>query len=272
MVFAAGNDFLFKCYARKPRSQGIFVAVVGVIFFIVSCSLMQQMPENWTATIVWGVISGFFSVCGNIIMLDCMRTLPVGVCSTIYRLNLVPVTFGAVLLLGEKLEWFQYSAILLACIAVLGFIPRKSDKKATVAGVIFMVIAAFMRAGMGLSYKYGFLHGADEKCVVAINGIFWVAGGLVYAFYVWKRTGGAERFLPDGKVLGYGVLSGALVAGITLTMAQALSLGQAAIVLPIMQMSFLLTAVLGAVLLKEKLSFVNIVAMLCGAAAILLLC
>ena len=273
MAFAAGNDFLFKCYARKPRSQGMFVAIVGIIFFLLPCLLMKQSPANWQATIIWGLISGIFSVGGNILMLDCMRTLPAGICSTIYRLNLVPVTVGAVLLLGEHLELFQYSAIFLACIAVVGFIPKKGDKKsASKAGVICMVIAAFMRAGMGLSYKYGFSIGADENGVVAINGLLWIAGGLCYALYRRQKTAGEERFLPDWKILGYGLLSGALVAGITLTMAKALSLGQAAVVLPIMQMSFLLTAILGAVLLKEKLSFANIVAMICGAVAILLLC
>lgn len=273
MAFAAGNDFLFKCYARKPRSQGMFVAIVGIFFFTVPCLLMGALPDDWSATVIWGVISGIFSVGGNLLMLDAMRTMPAGVCSTIYRLNLVPATLGAVLLLDETLEVYQYAAIVLACIAVIGFIPcQKKGGKASAAGIIMMLIASLMRAGMGLSYKYGFTVGADENAVVAINGILWIAGGICYSFYMWKRTKGAEAFLPDKKILGYGSLSGLLVAGITLTMAKALSLGNASIVLPIMQMSFILTALLGTVILKEKLSLINIIAMLCGAAAILLLC
>lgn len=273
MFFAAGNDFLFKCYARKQRSQGMFVAIVGIFFFGVSCLLMRSLPSDWKATIIWGIISGFFSVGGNLLMLDAMRTLPAGICSTIYRLNLVPATVGAVLLLNEKLEPFQYTAIVLACAAVIGFIPRKNNgSKTSAAGIIMMIFAAFMRAGMGLSYKYGFSVGADQKAVVAINGLFWIAGGILYAIYINFRTKGNTPFLPDRKIWGYGTLSGLLVAGITLTMAQALSLGNASIVLPIMQMSFIITALLGALLLKEKLSVVNIAAMLSGAAAILLLC
>ena len=82
---------------------------------------------------------------------------------------------------------------------------------------------------------------------------------------------------------GKGILSGVTVAlmldwriglfvfGIVFFMAHSVRLGNASIVLPIMQMSFVVTFVLSAIFLKEKLTVYKFFALLCGAAALLLL-
>jgi uncharacterized membrane protein len=101
---------------------------------------------------------------------------------------------------------------------------------------------------------------------VFVNGIFWVAGGLLYALL----KDGKIR-LPDRSVLGFSALSGLFVLGIVFFMAQSLALAKASIVLPIAQMSFLGTLTLSAIFLKERLTFPKILGILCGIAAILLL-
>ena len=50
MFFAAFNDMVFKGYARKPRSHGFFIAIVGVIFGITAACLVTE-PVNWRATL-----------------------------------------------------------------------------------------------------------------------------------------------------------------------------------------------------------------------------
>ena len=274
MFFAACNDLLFKFFAGKNRGNGFFVSVVGVVWLVVALipALLGQAPADWRATIIWGCISGFFSLAGNIMMLDAMRSLDVGVCSTIYRLNLVPVTVGAALILNENITPIQYVGIAAACLAILAFIPRNQSEVKRKLGWAFivMIIASLLRAGMGLSYRYGFLHGASEKYGVVVNSLFWIFGGVLYAF-------GRERQLrpynkQDWKNLFFlGGLSGALVTGIVITMALMLKLGNASVVLPIAQMSFLVTGALGVWLLKEKLTVVKIFAFIAGAVSIVLL-
>ncbi len=272
MMLAAGNDFAFKCYARKPRSQGVFVSIIGVFWFITALFFVREMPTDLRAVLLWGSVSGIFSLGGNLLMLEAMRTLDAGICATIYRLNLVPVTIGAALILGERLQALQYAGIVMACIAVLAFVPDKAALKKGAAGMALMIVASLMRAGMGLSYKYGFSHGADQNAVVLCNSVFWIVGGAVYAIFCGRRDRERRIALFSGKTLGYGVLSGVLVSGICLTMAASLARGEASVVLPIMQMSFLLTAALGAVFLRESLGKRKIAAILSGMAAILLLC
>ncbi|MBR2356974.1 MAG: EamA family transporter [Lentisphaeria bacterium] len=274
MFFAACNDLLFKFFAGKNRGNGFFVSVVGVVWLVVALipALLGQAPADWRATIIWGCISGFFSLAGNIMMLDAMRSLDVGVCSTIYRLNLVPVTVGAALILNENITPIQYAGIAAACLAILAFIPRNQSEVKRKLGWAFivMIIASLLRSGMGLSYRYGFLHGASEKYVVVINSLFWIFGGVLYAF--WRERHLMPYNKQDWKNLFFlGGLSGALVTGIVITMALMLKLGNASVVLPIAQMSFLVTGALGIWLFKERLTVSKAMAFILGVAAVLLL-
>ncbi|MBO5763263.1 MAG: EamA family transporter [Lentisphaeria bacterium] len=271
MVFSAANDLLFKFYARIPRSNGRFVAMIGVIWFFFALSCVREMPAQWGATIFWGVISGFCSAGGNLLMLRAMRVLDAGVCSTIYRLNLVPVVIGAALLLEEEISLTGWIGILCALAAVIGFLPRKSGEKNVrdIALISFGIIitASLMRAAMGLSYSYGFAHGAERSWVVVINSLFWVIGGILCALSEPAPANKTE----SRKLWAYGIGSGILVTVIVLTMAAGLAAGKASIVLPIAQMSFLLTGLAGAIFLKEPMTLRKIAAMLSGAAAVVLL-
>ena len=207
------------------------------------------------------------------LMLDAMRTLDAGVCSTVYRMNLVPVALGAALLLHEELTVTQWSGVAAACLAVILFLPRDASiRRQETAALLMMIAASLIRAAMGLSYRYGFQHGADQNMVVVFNSFFWIGGGVLYAWTRERRTMREQSGqTPLRKLWGYGLLSGALVAGIVLTMAASLALGKASVVLPIAQMSFLLTGVLGVLILKEQVTVRKVAALLCGAAAILFL-
>ena len=202
--------------------------------------------------------------------MEAMERQSAGVCSTIYRLNMILVVLGATLFLGETLSILQWTGILLAVLAVLAFLPGKQDAGAAdgvrKTGFYLVLAAAVLRAGMGLSYKYGFLQDADRNGVTLINSLFWIGGGILYALLRERQL-----HLPGRKLLLYGVFSGLLVAGIVFFMAASLHLGHAGIVRPIAQMSFLGTLLLSVLILKERIDVMKIAAVLCGAGAILLL-
>ena len=271
--FAAFNDFVFKLFARKPRSRGIFIFVIGVIMTAVQMILLRDWwGQSWKATVLWGVICGFCSVVGNILLIESMSRLSAGVCSTVYRLNLALVIPLAVLCFHESPIWYQWIGVALALAAVLAFMPvgeknpagRKSD-------YAMLILAMALRAGMGIAYKYAFKYsGAAESGVQIVNGLAWVVGGIAYYLLGERRAFGAREAFSS-KVLGYGAFSGLLVTGIIYFMAKSLAMGDASIVLPIQQMSFLATFFLGVIFLKEKVTWRKIAALGCGVAALLLL-
>ncbi|MBL4575346.1 MAG: EamA family transporter, partial [Opitutaceae bacterium] len=251
LFFSALNDFVFKLYARRGRSRGTYIAIIGVVWVAVFCLFFDFSYENWQVTVLWGLIAGLLSVVANILLVESMTSQEAGVCSTIYRLNLVVVVLGAFVLLGESLTYWKIGGVLLAVTAVFLFLGTDGGKSHAMLrkGTYLAVIAAFLRAGMGLSYKYAFIEGADRSGLLALTGSVWIVGGLSYAFFREGGIGFSHR-----KSWGYGLLSGLLICGIVYFMALALQYGEAGIVLPIAQMSFLGTFVLGVFFLKESLS------------------
>ena len=287
LFFAAFNDFVFKLFARKPRSRGVFIFVVGAVMTVLQVLFLRDWwGDSWAVTVFWGVLCGFCSVVGNIFLIESMSRLSAGVCSTVYRLNLALVVPLAVVLFDESPLWYQWIGVVLALAAVVAFMPvgekkivgRKSD-------YVMLILAMLLRAGMGIAYKYAFdCAGAAKSGVQIVNGLAWVVGGIVYYLLREKSAFGFRKSLEFkmtgngdiaevrvAKVLGYGAFSGVLVTGIIYFMAESLAIGDASIVLPIQQMSFLATFFLGVIFLREKITVRKVAALLCGVVALLLL-
>ena len=266
------NDLVFKFFARKERSRGLFVTAVGVMGTVCFLFLPDKFSGNLQSTIQWGIICGIFSAVGNILLIESMTNLSAGICSTIYRLNLALVVPLSVIFLNEKLIWSQYAGIVLAILAVLAFLPGSTGKQNTrdsahiFLPMCLVITASVFRAGLGLSCKYGPLQGASINGINLIIEIIWIISGIVY--YLLKER---KVYRLDMQLIKYGTFSGILVAGILLFMMLALKEGNASIVLSIAQMSFLLTFILSVIFLKEKITLFKLIAMGCGAGAILLL-
>ena len=273
LAFTAFNDFIFKLFARKERSRGAFVFAVGVFFTAVLMLFLRDWwGASWKVTLFWGVVCGLCSVVGNILLIESMAHLSAGLCSTVYRLNLALVIPLAVLIFGESRLWYQWIGVGLALLAVLAFMPVGEKKPAAARNVdyVMLILAMVLRAGMGIAYKYAFTHGAAENGVQIVNGVAWIVCGPVY--YFWRERKVYDlRTAFSPKVIGYGALSGVFVAGIIYCMARSLALGDASIVLPIQQMSFLATFFLGVFFLHEQITWRKIAALVCGAVALLLL-
>jgi len=242
-----------------------------VLFTAALSFLPDWWGADWRITLFWGVVCGLCSVVGNIFLIESMSRLSAGLCSTVYRLNLALVVPLAVVIFDESPFWYQWLGVVFALLAVLAFMPvgektvvgRKSD-------YVMVILAMALRAGMGLAYKYAFTVGASRNGIQVVNAWAWVVCGIIY--YLWRERKHYDfrtAFAP--KVLGYGALSGLLVAGIIFFMAESLYLGDASIVLPIQQMSFLATFFLGVIFLKEKVTLRKVFALGCGVAALLLL-
>lgn len=253
MVCAAANDFVFKLYARQHDSTGAYLAIIGIVWagvFMGSLPSFACLLDYKTAA--WGLISGVFSICANILLVKSLAKEDVGICATIYRLNLVPAAFLAFIFFKEPVTATRLTAIAAGVAAVCFFSwpSRKYASKFVFSLAIWLtVLASLLRAGMGLSYKAGLLNGVNEYGLLVINGFVWIIGGTICHFVVDKK----KWRIPPSTV-AFGMLSGVLVCGIVLFMMLALKHGDASLVLPVTQMSFALTAVAGIVFIKEPLT------------------
>ena len=253
MVCAAANDFIFKLYARRSGSVGAYLAVIGIVWaFVFTACLPSRDCLLDRKTLQWGILSGMFSITANILFVKALVKGDIGVCSTIFHLNLVPAALLAFLLFKEPATVPRLTAIAsgVAAVVLFSWPSGKAVSKSFVsAAVVLIVLASLLRAGMGLSYKAGLLNGANGYGLIAINGVAWVIGGIICHFLVDR-----EMWRMPPSILAYGALSGVLVCGIVLFMMLALKYGDASLVLPVTQMSFALTALAGIVVLKETLT------------------
>lgn len=269
VFFSSANDFIFKLYAVNSKKRGILIFWIGIIMTI----FLFRMPQadfNLQATLFYGLLSGFFSVAANILLIEGMTHQSAGFSSLIYRLNLIPTVLGGVIILNESLKMIQWCGIVCSLVAIIlfGIADSKVNRwnKAAKAGLIMVIIAALLRAAMGITYKYGFLHGADKNWVPWLNGICWISGGLLYAMLREKDYNFMNR-----TTLKYGFFSGFFVLGIVVFMALSVFHGDASVVLPIAQMSFPLTFLLGHFILKEKCNIFHFFSLGLAIAAVYLL-
>ena len=263
---SALNDFIFKLFADRPMSRGIFFSLIGVILAVVMAPFAVWQFSG--TAFFWACAASLFSIVGNVLLIEAMGHLSAGICSTVYRLNLIFVVPGAMLIFGERLSPPQLWGVLaaVAAITLFSWSTLKSRKKASLFGMVLIVSASLLRAGMGLAYKQALICLMDEFALVCINGLFWVVGGIIYA-----RLKDGKVKLPDLSTIGFSAASGLFVVGITFFMAKMLRYGAAGVVLSIAQMSFLGTLLLSVIFLKEKLEKFKVAGIVCGAAAILLL-
>ena len=277
LLFAAVNDFVFKLFANHSqasadrKSCGGFVTLVGLVEVILLSPLIHDVAD-WKASLLWGLLGGFLSVASNILLIESMRFQSAGVSSTIFRLNMVLVVLGSFLFLGESMTWLVVTGVVCAALAVIAFIPGRSGSNGGSSpsraglGFCLALAACLLRALMSLSYKGAFTHGADVNVVTVVTGAWWVVGGPIFACVREHHVS-----LPDRSEWIIGLTSGVLVCGIVFFMARMNACGNASIVNPIAQMSFLGTFLLSAVFLKERFTARKVVAILLGCVAILCL-
>ena len=274
--FAAFNDFVFKLFANRSeasterKSCGTFVMIVGLTEVLLLVWLIRDVAD-WKASLLWGTVSGLLSVVSNILLIESMRFQSAGISSTIFRLNMVLVVIGGFLLFDEPMTVQLIIGIICAALAIIAFIPggadtASGDVRKVRLGFAMALVACLLRALMALSYKGAFSHGSDVNVVSVVTGGCWVVGGPIFSLMRERRL-----TLPSKGEWLIGVVSGVLVCGILFFMARMNACGNASIVNPIAQMSFLGTFVLSVVFLHEKMTLKKLLALILGCAAIVCL-
>jgi len=270
MVFAGLVDFTFKGYIRAAKQPlGNFLAGVGLVWTVsFAAAAMADGHWQWKG---WrlSLAAGLTSILANVLLVAAMRRLDVGVCSTVYRLNLALVVVLAAVFLNEPITVTKLIGVALGAAAVLLMFEPGGDRdgRNLNAAVPFLalILAAVLRATMGLIYKLAMDAGTARSEFLAINGLCWLAGGTVLGLVL------GEPLAPTRRGWGYAVLAGLIVCGDVLFLALAVKFGQASVVVPVSQLGFALTTVLGCMFLAEKLTARRVVALLSAAGCILVM-
>jgi drug/metabolite transporter (DMT)-like permease len=274
-LLAAGfSDVVFKKYCSKERSRGMYICGIGVVWTMLQLAMFVINDEPIIfndATIYYGIAAGLAVTLANILLLECLTHLDVSLGSTIYRLNTIGVVLFSFVFLGESLGWLKTAGIMCGVVGVLILYQRSKhvpmDEIADVARVflIVAVLAAIVRASYGVISKAGITEGAQPATMMLISSISWIVGGFLYALIREKRV----RFSLDK--LRYSALSGVLIFMIVNFLIAALERGEASVLVPIANMSFVIAMTVSVMLKMESITGRKLAAVGCAAASIFLL-
>ncbi len=271
LVFAGFLDVVFKRYARKDRSRGMFVVGMGLVWCLLQLGAMTIRGETGVAdsnTLLFGLVAGVLVTLSNLLLIESLTHLEISLGSTVYRLNTIGVVILSFLFLAEPLGTFKLSGIVLGLVAALLLYQRGHPHTPLDSVSMFfwvVVLASALRAGFAVVTKAGLSQGAHGPTMLVISSACWVVGGLCYA---WLRE---RRIRITKKKAAYALLSGSLVFAIVNTLFAALERADASIVVPIANLSFVVALSISVAMGMERFTARKVVAIIFAGTSIAML-
>jgi len=257
LFFAGLLDVVYKRYSRKERSRGTYVFGIGVVWCVLQTAALAMGEEVLivdATSIRYGLFAGLCLTLSNLLLLESLTHINISLGSTVYRLNTIGVVVMAFLFLGETLGGIKLLGVGLGIFAVgLLYHPdptamAQENRGRFLPFFLMAVAASLFRAGYGVITRGGILHQADPQTMLLLCALSWIVGG---AFYARLREG---RFRLTKKKVGYALVSGVLVFLVVDFLMLAVKYGEASIVIPIANMSFVMAMILSVVLRFEPFS------------------
>jgi drug/metabolite transporter (DMT)-like permease len=243
---------------------GIVWTLLQSITFVIQGNSFSHDPTS----LGFGLCAGLFLVISNILLLESLTHIDISLCSTIYRLNTIGVVVLSYFLLNEHMGTVKICGILLGIAAVSLLFQKPSSSHSIAKFPLFFalaVAASAMRALYGVTSKAALVRLADPQTMLLIISSSWIAGGAVYAGLKEKRV----RF--TGKKAIYSLISGTLVFLIVDFLMLAVKYGEASIVIPIANMSFIVAIAISIAMGTEKLTGKKVAAVVIAVASIIFL-
>lgn len=271
MTFGGLIDTLYKVYARETRSRGMYLFGMGLVWLLlqlVELGVRGEVLVFSAVNVGYGFAAGAMVTLSNLLYIESMTHLDISLGATIYRLNTVGVVILGLIFLGEPLGGIKLLGIACAVVAVIFLYQRGEGRHARLVSLFLWVIilAALLRASFGVISKAGIMAGASPSMIMVLGAVSWVVGGLCYALCRERRM------VPMGqKEVGYCVASGLVVFAIVNFLMLGLKYGEATVVIPIANLSFVVALVISVLLRYESITARKIVAVGFASAAIVLL-
>lgn len=264
-------DVVFGRYSSGRRVTGVYLVAIGIVVVLgqMAALAVARVPLAWDASAaLWGMLAGAVLMLANGLLIKSLAGINVSLGSTIYRLNTIAVVIFAIAFLGEAATLLKLTGVLLGVIAVILLYHRGGrggDDWLLRLSVGIAIGAALLRAAFGVLAKIGVSSGTDPFLLMIYIGAGWTLAAIVYG--MMRR----ERAARKSRVLRYAVMSGTLVCLVASFLLLGLRTGEASVVIPIANMSFVAALLISVASGMERLTPQKLVAVASAALAITLL-
>jgi drug/metabolite transporter (DMT)-like permease len=247
-------DFVYKRGAAAGAQPHQFMMVQTWFFNL--CAIIYGLASGtllFNAPALWGVPAGACAIVGYYNFAHSLKSGSVSTNATIFRLNFAITVTLAVLVFGEPLGPPRLAGLVLVVIAIWLLIkaPGAGTSATPIAGrsSLIRVLVATVAVGiLGFTYKAGLRAGATPIALVVTQGL--VATTLATGFAACID----RRIRPSRAAWSHAPVAAVLLVIAFVFLAKGLKNGEASVVVPVAQMGFVVTALLGFVLLREPLT------------------
>jgi drug/metabolite transporter (DMT)-like permease len=249
MLLYGAADFVYKRGAAAGVKAHQFLMVQT--WFFSSAALIYGLVSRTlaiSAATAWGAVAGVLVVVGYYNFAWSLKHGSVSTNATIFRLSFAVTVALAVLVLREPLNPAKLAGLALVIVAVWLLVkgtPEDQAARAARASLSRVLLATVAVGVASFTYKLGLRGGAEPIALVVLQGGVAVTLSTSFAAYVDRGI------RPARAVWRHAPVTAALLVAAFVFLAKALKAGEASIVVPIAQMGFVITAVLGFVFLRE---------------------
>jgi uncharacterized membrane protein len=248
------SDFIYKQAAAAGIRAGHFLMVQAWFFCpLVTAYAVGSGRLVLVPAVLWGFLAGLFAFLG---LYYFVRSLAAGAVSTnasIFRMNFIVTVLLAVVVLGEPLTGLKFLGLALAAIAAwlllgAGFKSGLVRNDAERRSLIQAAAATLTFGAVNFFHTIGLRHGALPETLAAAQA----ACFMPLATATVALTG--STFKPPPAAYRYGAGTAAVLLGATLFLLHGLAGGPASVLVPVAQMGFTIAALLGIIVLGERVT------------------
>jgi len=249
LLFGVG-DLVYKRGAAAGALPHHFLMVQSWVFSVcVTLYALLTGSLRFATGSLWGGVAGFFVLVGFYNFAHSLRSGSISINAPVFRLSFVLTAGLAIALLGEPLTSFKVAGVALALGAawlLLGApAPGAAEQPETRSALLRVAVATVFVGTGNFIYTLGLRAGATPGSIIVTQAAFVVTMATVF-------SGIVDRGIrPARATLRYAPIAAVVLALGFSFMVEGMARGQASIVVPIAQMGFVATALLGFLFLGE---------------------
>ena len=268
MVCYGVSDFIYKQAATAGIRADHFLMAQGWLFcplVIVYALATQTLVLNPAA--LWGSLAGAFVFIGFYFFIRSLAAGSVSTNASIFRLNFIVTVLLVVVWLGEPLTPSKIAGLALALLATWLLLGASAsagrapdDARRRSLGLVALATLAFGTSNF--FHTMGLRHGAlPETLAVAQAALFMPLATVVV--YVVDR-----KLRPPLVTFEYSAPAAIVLLGATISLLHSVAGGQASVLVPIAQMGFVVAALLGVFILRERVTVRKVIGLATALAAL----
>ena len=247
MLFFGLGDLVYKRAAMAGVKAHHFLMVQSW-GFAASVALYGALTGTlrFVSGSLWGALAGCFMFTGFYNFARSLHGGSISINAPVFRLSFVLTAALAIALLGEPLTAWKVGGMALALAAAWLLLGGKLEKRRESAASLLRVGVATLAVGIGnFIYTLGLRAGATPASLILTQAAVVVS----LATLLVALTDGRVR--PSGPVIVHAPRASLVLALAFVFMVEAMQRGQASVAVPIAQMGFVVTALLGFAFLGE---------------------